>query len=113
MLHEMAHAAAGRCSVAHGYKFWEQIEGLLAERAPITISCAETPGLQILANAVPRRFPLARKAVERLEARRIRELEELDFDGDEEVIDEEYLIERFDDAATDYLAKRTSVPPDE
>ena len=77
ILHEMCHAAAdgGKRPQGHGYPFWAQIEHLLRQRAPITVGFPETPGLTILANAVPRRFPLARRAMARVERQRAHAVE--------------------------------------
>jgi len=73
LLHEMTHAAAGFCGVdGHGYKFYAQTERLLRLGAPVDVGMSETPGLRILADVVPRRFHLARKAMERAEAARQR-----------------------------------------
>lgn len=98
VLHEMAHAAAGRCRIAHGYKFWSEVERLLKMSAPIDVTNSEAPGLRILAGAVPKRFPLARLAVERLERARIKELEKQTFEDVEEITDA-VIIERFEEAA--------------
>lgn len=98
LLHEMAHGAAGRCRIAHGYKFWAEVEGLLKKGAPIDVTNSEAPGLRILAGAVPKRFPLARLAVERIERARVKELEKQTFDDVEEITDA-VIVERFEEAA--------------
>jgi hypothetical protein len=87
VLHEMAHAAAGRCRIAQGYKFWAEIEGLLRMGVPIDVTNSEAPGLRILAGAVPRRFPLAQLAVESIERARVKELEKQTFEDVEEITD--------------------------
>lgn len=75
LLHEMCHAAAGRDVYGHGYRFWQQVERLLRRGAPIGVSEPEAPQLRIFAGAIPRRFPLSRKAMARVEARRQRSVE--------------------------------------
>jgi hypothetical protein len=69
LLHEMIHITAG---LGHGYKFWAQMEQLLRQGAPIEVGTSEAPGLRILADVVPRKFALARKAMEKVEASRQR-----------------------------------------
>jgi hypothetical protein len=75
LLHEMAHVAAR--AAGHGSEFWSQIERLLRQNAPITVGFPETPGLTILKDVVPRRFPLARRMANRAEARRGRAVEKI------------------------------------
>jgi hypothetical protein len=76
LLHEMAHLGTRR-KLGHGSEFWAQIEHLLRQRAPVTVGDAETPDVRILQNVVPARFPLARRAVNRSEKKRAREIEKL------------------------------------
>jgi hypothetical protein len=105
VLHEMAHAASGRwIRIAHGYRFWEQIEMLLAKRAPILVTNAEAPQAEVLVNVIPKRFPLSRKAVERLERIRVRAMDKLRFDGSEEIT-EEVIVGRFEEAAMELYDK--------
>ena len=63
VLHEMAHVVAGQS--AHGARFWEQVEHLLEQGAPLMLEtgalsqCAATLDIPI-----PERFVLARQAFE-------------------------------------------------
>lgn len=69
LLHEMAHAAdTGRGPFHHGYKFWAEIEKLLAQSAPIQIGFPEVPQLEDFHNAIPKRFPRARQKMNRVAA---------------------------------------------
>lgn len=103
LLHEMAHAAAGSGSTSHGSHFWEQIEHLLQKGAPISVGSSETGGLSLVRGVVPATFPLARQALNRaqkIEERKIRQWAKSgEFDG-EDVIDQNYVVERFEEAAT-------------
>jgi hypothetical protein len=74
LLHEMAHVAAGP---GHSSKFWLQIENLLRKKAPISVGFPETGGLQIVKNAVPSRFPLARRMLNKVHDKEQRRLEAL------------------------------------
>lgn len=77
LLHEMAHQAAG-AGAGHGSKFWAQIERLLRQKAPITIGFPEAPGVgRILEDTVPKRFPLARRKMNRVNAKAQRQLEKM------------------------------------
>jgi len=72
LLHEMCHAASTH---GHGHEFFAQIENLLSRKAPITISSPEAGAVaKVYENIVPPRFPLARRAMLKAEAKRIREL---------------------------------------
>jgi hypothetical protein len=65
LLHEMCHQAASPGG-GHGSKFWTQIERLLRQKAPITIGFPEASHLGPLReDVVPKRFPLARRKMER------------------------------------------------
>jgi hypothetical protein len=71
MLHEMAHAAAEQHgSKGHDVKFFEQLERLLQKGAPIGIDSPDAGRAQILKGIVPTRFPLLKRKMERVEARR-------------------------------------------
>jgi hypothetical protein len=94
----MAHAGAGRSRIAQGYKFWAEVEGLLKKGAPVDVTNSEAPGLRILAGAVPKRFPLAPLAVERIERARVKELDKQTFDDIEEITDS-VIVQRFEEAA--------------
>lgn len=73
LLHEMAHAAARR--MGHGYEFWEQMENLLRQSAPVTVGFPEAPNSKNLADVIPKRFPLSRRVMNEIEARRAEEVE--------------------------------------
>lgn len=70
----MCHVAAGS---GHDSEFFAEIERLLRQKAPITLGFPETDGLQIVKNAVPRRFPLARRQLNRVHKREQRKSEML------------------------------------
>jgi hypothetical protein len=72
LLHEMIHVVAGE---GHGSKFWFQIERLLRQKAPVTISFPETGGLENFKDAVPSRFPFARRALNAAHERQLRDRE--------------------------------------
>ena len=104
LIHEMAHAADKTGSqIAHGYGFWEQIERLLEQGAPLNVSFPEMPGHTFPLSAVPRKFPLCRAAAERLEKARARQIERITRRKKLDVceISDEEIIERFacEDAA--------------
>lgn len=97
LLHEMAHVAGGR---DHGSKFYFRVESLLRQGAPITISFSETDGLQIVKDAVPSRFPLARRLLNKAHDRQQRRLEsqaQRSIDGDVTLTDED-LAQEFSDS---------------
>jgi hypothetical protein len=71
VLHEMAHAAADRYgSNGHDLKFFTQLEKLLRLKAPVAVDTGDAGGVRLLANLVPSRFPLLKRKMDRLEARR-------------------------------------------
>ena len=72
LLHEMAHAASG---CGHTVPFFAQLEWLIRRGAPVTVSDAEVGQAYILADIVPREFPLLRAKIRRIENRRTRRLE--------------------------------------
>jgi hypothetical protein len=72
LLHEMAHVAAGP---GHNSKFWLQIEHLLRQGAPVTVGFPEAGGLQIVKDAVPKRFPRARRLLNKAHQQQQRRLE--------------------------------------
>jgi len=78
VLHEMAHAAADiRGSRGHDSRFFAEVEKLLYLGAPIAIDIPEAGGVRMLANLVPSRFPLLKRKIDRLEARRSSAIEKL------------------------------------
>lgn len=106
LLHEMAHAADKSTSrYAHGDGFFEQIEHLLRQKAPISLTMAEMPGHKFPLAAVPKKFPLCRKAAVTLEGNRNRRLNRVlnecivieETDGD--------VVRRFEDAAMELTWK--------
>jgi len=103
LLHEMAHAAdKSKSRYGHGDGFFEQIENLLRQRAPIRLSMPEMPGHTLPLVAVPKKFPLCRKAAVKLEAKRSAEVKRvMRKHKDKPIIqiNAEYLIHAFEDAA--------------
>jgi hypothetical protein len=97
LLHEMCHVAAGP---DHNSKFWAEIERLLCRRAPIAVGFPETDGLQIVENAVPRRFLLARRLLNKVHRQQQRKLEaEARNSGREDLtLTEEDLLQEFADS---------------
>lgn len=100
MLHEMCHAAAKR-SRGHDVPFFAQTEKLLRARALITVDVPEAGSVRILADLVPRRFPLTRRLMERAEARRREPLEEAikKFKIKPRVITDDDIVRDFESAA--------------
>jgi SprT-like family protein len=99
LLHEMVHAAVGRRpGLPHGYHFWEQMERILRQGAPMEISSSEMPGAPVCADAIPDRFPLCKKAVKRLERAQQKAMRKLPLEEAFD-IDEDYMEERFEAAA--------------
>jgi hypothetical protein len=112
LLHEMAHAAASiRGSRGHDLKFFAQLEKLLQLNAPIAIDTPEAGSVRILANLVPRRFPLLKRKIDNAEARRSKPLEKLIAEQDLRVrliTDEDILLE-FEDAAMELPWKKAVI----
>jgi len=74
LLHEMAHAAdKSKSKIAHGYGFWEQIERLLEQGAPLNVSFSEMPSHTFPLSAIPKKFKRCRAVAEKLEKTRERE----------------------------------------
>jgi hypothetical protein len=101
MLHEMAHVVAGpgRDGEWHGYKFWEQIESLLVQGAPITLGSPEAPHIRIMVGAIPKKFPLARTAMDRVESIHSRQILQLMKHYPAEQITSEEIVRKFEEAA--------------
>ena len=73
LLHEMAHAATRK---GHGLKFFGEMERLLRRGALAAIETGDAGGgVSIYDDLVPRRFPLLRKRMQRLERRRQKKLD--------------------------------------
>jgi hypothetical protein len=66
LLHEMAHAASRS---GHTVPFFAQLERLLKRCAPVKLNAAEVGRAEILADVVPKRFPLLRARIQRAENR--------------------------------------------
>ena len=77
VLHEMAHAAAERGIHGHGIHFFAQVEKLLRQGAPITVDTAEGGVVRVQANLVPKRFPLLKRRMDRIEARRAKRINDM------------------------------------
>ncbi len=76
LLHEMAHAGDfPRQYRGHGLRFFAQIERLLRKGAPITVKNAEAGQVQMFLGLVPARFPLLKRKMEMLEARRVKRID--------------------------------------
>jgi hypothetical protein len=99
LLHEMAHLASRKAG--HGAEFWYQIELLLRQKALITVDSPETPGLIVLENVVPPRFPLARRMMNNAEKKRQREvLKSARYSGLQiQKIGEQDILNSFEEAA--------------
>ena len=95
----MAHAAASRAG--HGHEFFAQVENLLRKGAPIRVGWGEAHYARILRDVVPARFPLARKAMERVEEARERAVERFARKRNLERVDvsDEEIVGEFADAA--------------
>ncbi|OFW06335.1 MAG: hypothetical protein A3G20_03480 [Acidobacteria bacterium RIFCSPLOWO2_12_FULL_59_11] len=83
---------------AHGPAFFAQLEMLLKRGAPISVGAGEAPLHRILKGAVPHRFPLCRKAIERLETRRRKALGKKPGTSIQELTPD-MIIGEFEDAA--------------
>ena len=76
LLHEMIHAVVGRAG--HGAPFWEQLEFLLARRAPITVGFPELGERGNHLCVIPARFKRCRKLFAPIYRKHQREIEQLD-----------------------------------
>jgi len=75
VLHEMAHEAANHWG--HGIHFFAEVEKLLRQGAPITVKTAEGGKVEVQANLVPKRFPLLKRRMDRVEARRTKGIKDM------------------------------------
>lgn len=75
LLHEMCHAATQTREGEHGYGFLQQVERLLGQNAPITVTGSEVTVHRTYANAIPRKLPRVREAMRKVEAQRARKVE--------------------------------------
>lgn len=99
VLHEMAHAAAEKGEHGHGIHFFAQVEKLLRQGAPITVNIAEGGMVDVLANLVPKRFPLLKRRMDRIESRRAKQINDMVKAKNLPTYDvtEEQILERFRD----------------
>jgi hypothetical protein len=74
VLHEMSHAAS---KSGHTIPFFAQLERLIRQGAPITVSNSEAGTAKILSDVVPKQFPLLRTKMQHAEKHRARSLEKL------------------------------------
>ena len=100
LLHEMCHVATPGERIAHGSRFWSQLEMLLRKGALIQVGYAEAPGLRV---APPPRFRRARRAFLKAHDRRVgaalRQLKQAGRLEEEQVITIEDIAKAFEDAA--------------
>ena len=103
LLHEMAHAAASRDG--HGHEFFAQLENLLRKGAQMKVGWTEAHYARTLANVVPARFPLARKAMARVEKARARAVYREVRENNLQIHDVSHdeIVRNFADAAFDCL----------
>lgn len=99
LLHEMCHAAARK--PGHGVRFWAHLEHLLRQGAPVGVGAPEAGGCDILANLVPARFRLVKRAMDRAERRRARQVwkewREEHPDDEVDAINAKYLVCRLEE----------------
>jgi hypothetical protein len=108
LLHEMAHAASRS---GHTVPFFAQLERLLKRGAPVKVDAAEVGQAQILADVVPKRFPLLRAKMQRAENRRARDV--LKFMREEKLkghtVTDDMIVTRFQDAAVELTWKQALI----
>lgn len=76
LLHEMCHVAAHRNgSRGHDAKFFEQVERLLRKEAPISVADPEAGKALVQSELVPAQFPLLKRKMDRIAAKRRKPLE--------------------------------------
>lgn len=112
ILHEMAHGAAFiRGSRGHDLKFFAQLETLLQRRAPVGIDTPEAGKVRILADLVPPRFPLLKRRMDRVEARRRKALEReiAKHNLTEEVITDDDILREFEESAGELTWKEAVI----
>jgi hypothetical protein len=101
LLHEMAHAASPWAG--HTVPFFAQMERLIKRGAPVTISFAEAGAAKAYGELVPKRFRLLRAKMQRVEAKRGREVaawQEAHPKIATEYVEDEHIVMRFTDAAS-------------
>ena len=112
VLHEMAHAAGSlRGSRGHDTKFFAQLEMLLRRKALIGIDEPESGGVLVPANLIPSRFPLLKRKIDKLEARRVRAIEKYTAEHNLPIqsITEEDIIRNFEDVAPELPWKQAVI----
>ena len=113
LLHEMCHGAARerRVGLGHGVRFFAQMERLIGRGAPVTVGGSEAGHARILANVIPKRFPLLRAKVERIESRRQRELIKVAHEKGIKAytITDDMIVRDFEDAQACSLPWRTAL----
>lgn len=102
LLHEMVHAATRG---GHDLRFFAQMERLLRRGALPTIETGDVGRCKILDDVVPRRFPLLRAKVQRLESRRAREVERMAAKGKwpSITVTNQMIIDEFGDCEAEAL----------
>ena len=64
LLHEMCHVGAGvQARIAHGVEFFKELERLLRQKAPVSISFPEAGGKLLNIDQIPKQFRLCRRAM--------------------------------------------------
>jgi hypothetical protein len=107
LLHEMAHAAAR--GGGHGEKFFAQLDRLMRSGAPVTVDFPEAGAARILKDIVPRRFPVLRAKIDRVENRRQRDVLSRSRGLPIIAITDDMIVERFADAASTFPWKQALV----
>jgi hypothetical protein len=114
LLHEMCHAGSPNPNwheedADHGSSFWCQIESLLRQRAPIKVDSGELAGRWASPDVIPKRFPLSRKAIAKIEEKNNRLFLEMEKERELKIpcqeIDEEAIAFEFADAAYQFTWK--------
>jgi len=84
---------------------------LLRRKALIAVDTPEAGGVHILANLVPSRFPLLKRKIDRLEARRSGAMEKLIAERNLQVrtITDDDILRRFEDAAMELTWKQAVI----
>jgi hypothetical protein len=104
----MAHAASRS---GHTVPFFAQLERLLKRRAPVKVDAAEAGQAEILADIVPKRFPLLRAKMQRAENRRARDV--LKYMREEKLkghtVTDDMIVTRFQDAALELTWKQALI----
>ena len=97
LLHEMAHAAARE--PGHSVRFFYQMERLIRLGAPVTVSSPEAGQARILQDIVPKRFPMLRAKMQRVENRRQRKILKASKGQTFSTVTDDMIVGDFKDAA--------------